>query len=334
MLKLKHLFENFDLAREALSHWEHDEEGLDELLVQFRISSNAIYPFRREGKVCFLRLAPAEEKLESNVRGELEYIAYLNARGFPAAGNIPACSGETLLRLPTQWGEHFACAFEGAPGVRVDRTDMRGDILRVCGETLARLHLLSQAYEPKARKWGYADALDWALAEFDASGAPPYAYAALDGVRNELNAAEKTRANFGLVHFDFEPDNLFFDETTRTCTAIDFEDGMYHFYALDLAKALAAIEEEAREIDGADPEVAKKAFLQGYDSVVPIAAETEALFPLMRRFQTAFAYARVLYCMRGRPENGPEWMHNLAGRLEGFLREMEAEMKGWQAGDA
>lgn len=58
MLKLEYLFENYELAREALSLWEHDEDNLEEMLGYFRISSNAVYPFTREGRVCFLRLAP------------------------------------------------------------------------------------------------------------------------------------------------------------------------------------------------------------------------------------------------------------------------------------
>lgn len=62
MLKLKYLFENYNLAKEALKNWEHDTDTLDEMLSQFRISSNAIYPFCQGGKVCFLRLAPTEEK--------------------------------------------------------------------------------------------------------------------------------------------------------------------------------------------------------------------------------------------------------------------------------
>lgn len=40
MLKLKYLFENYDLAKEALKNWEHDEDTLDNMLSQFRISSN------------------------------------------------------------------------------------------------------------------------------------------------------------------------------------------------------------------------------------------------------------------------------------------------------
>ena len=42
MLKLEYLFENYELAREALALWEHDEDNLEEMLGYFRISSNAV----------------------------------------------------------------------------------------------------------------------------------------------------------------------------------------------------------------------------------------------------------------------------------------------------
>ena len=45
MLKLKYLYENYDLAKSALKNWEYDTETLDDCLQHFRISSNAVYPF-------------------------------------------------------------------------------------------------------------------------------------------------------------------------------------------------------------------------------------------------------------------------------------------------
>ena len=36
MLKLEYLFENYELAREALSLWEHDEDNLEEMLGYIR----------------------------------------------------------------------------------------------------------------------------------------------------------------------------------------------------------------------------------------------------------------------------------------------------------
>ena len=97
MLKLEYLFENYELAREALSLWEHDEDNLEEMLGYFRISSNAVYPFTREGRVCFLRLAPVGEKAETDVRGELEFIRYLLKEGYPALRPVRSLSGEDMV---------------------------------------------------------------------------------------------------------------------------------------------------------------------------------------------------------------------------------------------
>ena len=77
MLKLKHLFENFDLARYCLAFYDHDVKNLEDMLRYFRISSNAIYPFCSNGKICFLRLSPVEEKTVETVESEIRLIRWL-----------------------------------------------------------------------------------------------------------------------------------------------------------------------------------------------------------------------------------------------------------------
>ena len=73
MLPLKYLFENYDLTKEALTRYAHSERHLDRLLADFRISSNAIYPFRTEdeARICVLRLSPITEKSPREVESEL-----------------------------------------------------------------------------------------------------------------------------------------------------------------------------------------------------------------------------------------------------------------------
>ena len=114
MLPLKYLFENYDLARFALKNWAHDDD-LAETLQWFRISSNAVYPYRCNGSLNFLRLSPVQEKCEDNLRAELQHIVYLRAYGYPAMRPVPAHNGELLLTLHTEWGDYFACAFAGVP---------------------------------------------------------------------------------------------------------------------------------------------------------------------------------------------------------------------------
>ena len=119
MLKLENMFENFDLVREALAFWAHDEENLEDMLGYFRISSNAVYPFTAGGKVCFLRLAPVDEKVEGDILGELEFIRYLRGQGYPALKAVASVSGEELLRLETVYGCFYASVFEGVDGVQM-----------------------------------------------------------------------------------------------------------------------------------------------------------------------------------------------------------------------
>ena len=95
MLKLKHLYENFDLARECLKRYDVEEASLNGLLSRFRVSSNAVYPFLSlsTGKLCFLRLAPAEEKMEEEVASEVRLTEWLAGRGFLAMKPYPMTDG-------------------------------------------------------------------------------------------------------------------------------------------------------------------------------------------------------------------------------------------------
>lgn len=64
MLTLKYLFQHNDLAEMILKNWSYDPESLD-MFQYYRISSNAVYPFRDQGEVRLLRFAPVEEKIEA-----------------------------------------------------------------------------------------------------------------------------------------------------------------------------------------------------------------------------------------------------------------------------
>ena len=116
MLKLKYMFENFELAKQTLQNYEYDTDRLDEALSWFRISANAVYPFFCGGELCFLRLAPAEEKNFHDIQGEIEFIRYLRSCGYPAMEPIPARDGTYCFSMDTPWGRYYACAFRRVQG--------------------------------------------------------------------------------------------------------------------------------------------------------------------------------------------------------------------------
>ena len=207
MLKLKYLYENYDLAKFALKNWEYDTETLGDCLQHFRISSNAVYPFLWQGNMRFLRLSPASEKIENNLKGKLEFLCYLQRRNYPVVIPVASNSGELVVTLDSIWGKYYASVFKGADGISIEDTDCNDHIVYAYGKALGQLHILSAEYSPKIRKWTYRDVLLWIGKTLEKYHAPNKMLVELEEVQQALDVLPQTNDSFGLVHYDFEPDN-------------------------------------------------------------------------------------------------------------------------------
>ena len=310
MLKLIYLTENFDLARLALGHWPHDEDTLDARLQWFRISSNAVYPFDREGQLCFLRLTPAEEKSAAHIRAELDFLHYLAQADYPALRPIPADNGETLLLLHTPWGDWHACAFTGVPGKNLEDTPLMEEVLLQYGGALGQLHRITMALDTPPARPTWQDVLAWCAPYLPEE----HLQAECAAVQEALSQLPKNPHTYGLVHYDFEPDNVFYDGSR--CHAIDFDDSMLHFYAIDLVQMLDELDEEHHA-----------AFLKGYRASCPESGAKEADFPLMRRFRDLYSLARLRHALSEIPSPQPDWMPQLVTLLQEKARALESQIQ-------
>ncbi|CAH8245863.1 phosphotransferase [Paenibacillus melissococcoides] len=109
-------------------------------------------------------------------------------------------------------------------------------------DALGRLQQLSSEYVPATAKcWPYLDVLGWIEGLFIDSPQEEAALAEAGLLREHFASLPVTKHNFGLVHYDFEYDNVFYDQTTHSCHVIDFDDAMYHWYAMDIEQALASL---------------------------------------------------------------------------------------------
>lgn len=311
MMKLKYLAEDFDLARRALRRWAHDEAVLPERLKWFRISSNAVYPFDdAQGRLCFLRLSPASERSEKEIRAELELLMYLQRCGYPALRPMPADNG-ALLEMEKKADETwYACAFERVPGQPLAELPMNSMLAYAYGDALGRLHAAVREYHPPLSHRSHEEVLGWIRESLTAHAAPQTIRTKLEEVAQLLAAKPRTQKNYGVVHYDFEPDNVFWDG--QGCHVIDFGDSMQHFYAMDVVQALDELEEEHRA-----------AFLGGYRDACPGTEAETADFLLMRRFRDLYSYARLLHSLSEKPHPQPDWIPPLVGRLECRLHELE-----------
>ena len=310
MMKLKNLVENFDLARLALAHYAHDEASLDSMLPRFRISSNAVYPYLDQGKLCFLRLAPLEEKNPAHVQAEIDFIEFLRGQGYPAMQPIPDSTGRLTFLLDSPWGTYCVSAFAAVTGAPIEETPLSLEIVHAYGQSLGQLHARSSVYEAPAIRptWD-------AVLNHDVLQSVQSSPAVLDSCGNlfeALRALPTDRSCYGLIHYDFEPDNVFWDAASHSISVIDFDDSIYGWFAMDIAQALNELDEKWAET-----------FLAGYRSVFPFSPEQEATLPLMCQYIRLRSYSRLKHCLSEGLPNPPEWMVNLRAMLEGKLNQLE-----------
>jgi len=325
MLKLKHLFENYDLAKECLQLYDHSENHLDEMLSYFRISSNSIYPFYRDENqnVCFLRLSPIEEKKFQEVESEVHFITWLNDNQFPVMKPYPMKNGKLCDVVKTKWGSYNVSCFQRVLGKTLDDCEGSLELVYGYGKTLGEFHNMSQRYPFANERYQYSDMLNEIEKRFDKYNAPDYIFAVLNDVKEELGKLNKTSANFGLVHYDFEPDNVLFDKKTGQFGVIDLDDSIQCWYALDVCRAIDALNDV---VDQEQIEDATNVFLSGYRSACKFTKEQFETIPLMRKLVALESYATILHVLSESIKEKPDWMVEIEEKLNNELRLIEKSL--------
>jgi len=366
MMMLHHLIDRRDLAIRLLRLWECDSADLT-LMDQYRISANAVYPFSHDGQVRFLRFAPTTEKRSGQTESELAWLVWLNGHQYPAGQPVPSRNGKLLEFCETEYGSLQASVFSHVGGERLDRIPLSPEILQAYGQTLARLHEHSTVYHPAAgtAPWTWRDVLAWSLSvlvhtpvlpagaygpdfnllsDSDLETDSASALEAVDELTCFFETLPTDPEHYGLIHFDFEPDNVFWHPDEAQCIPIDFDDAMVHWYLADVARALESLREcvsdsmeDAAENEGGSPpdeslrldrqNAACGAFLSGYRSIRELKEESIALLPSFHRFSALYGYARIVRALSIVNHEEPDWMGNLRFHLHGLMNERKEIFK-------
>ena len=298
-----------------LSHiWQRDVSNATYGTENVPLPHNAVYWCKNQGSTFFLRFAPAEEKTKEKILAELEFLAYLRNNGYPAVETILSKAGKELEAVNTPWGTYYAVAFKKASGKQISGMTLTDDIIFGLGKSLGKLHKLSSEYRSvNNRRDDWKEIMNWME---DALSAFPDEIAAkseLSILKDFFSKLPATTENFGLIHYDFEPDNVFYDDITKTYNPIDFDDAMYHWYAMDIEQSLDSIKED---ISKEQVESAINQFINGYRSEYDFSDDMIKLLPVFRRYSDLYGYVRVLRSVEEKWDNEPDWMVNLRIKLE------------------
>lgn len=322
MLKFKYLFDNRDLAVMLLENWEYDKENLN-LLDSFRISANAVYPFMVDGKVNFLRFTPTEEKSEEDLLAELNFIEYLCDNGYNASNIVKTKGQKRFINAHTPWGNYLAVVFKGVRGKQIERLTYSDELYFGYGKSLGKLHKLSKHYNPKnVTRIDWKQRLIWTKDILKEYSAPNNSIAEVDILLDFFSSMNMEIDNYGLIHYDFELDNVFYNESNKEFYTIDFDDCVYHWYAMDIEQSLDSIK---NEIPFAYHKDAQDFFLSGYRTEMNLSEDMQKLFSVFRRYANVFGYARCIRSINETWDNEPDWMNSLRKHIQKCLSEYQKE---------
>ncbi|MDQ1232614.1 Ser/Thr protein kinase RdoA (MazF antagonist) [Paenibacillus sp. SORGH_AS306] len=119
-------------------------------------------------------------------------------------------------------------------------------------------------------------------------------------------------SNYGLIHYDFQLDNLFYEEKHRSFHVIDFDDAVYSWYAHDIVTALDDFLDDDMNVEHSPV----KSFLQGYRSIRPLSEEDVRTFPYFQRFMKLYQFSKLLWTLEGSDiVDAPQWLDDLKIKL-------------------
>ncbi|PPK45562.1 phosphotransferase family enzyme [Clostridium algidicarnis DSM 15099] len=186
---------------------------------------------------------------------------------------------------------------------------MTKDIIFGLGKALGKFHKLSSEFRPVNNKRNdWKEIADWMEDVLSTFPNETVAKSELAILTSYLSKLPTTKENFGLIHYNFETDNVFYDEVTKTYNTIDFDDAMYHWFALDMVQSLDSIKEDMQE---EQVEFSVNEFINGYCTEYAISDEMLKFLPIFRRYDNLYGYVRILHSVEEKWNNEPDWMINL-----------------------
>ncbi|WP_454055090.1 phosphotransferase enzyme family protein [Clostridium sp. Marseille-Q7071] len=324
MMQLKKMVLDTDrTAEEILNNWHHDENTV----IFWRASTNFVYRFKYNNKMYFLRFSHEDESSIERITSELDFVLYLNKNSYSVACSVKSINGRYIETVETEIGTCYAVVFEAVKGKNLDITEMSTEQLEIWGKSLAELHNLSKKYKPKNYiRNSWKDQLEYVKSILEDFPEEKSAVNELQRVYEWLNSMPISNENFGLIHYDFQLDNVFWNDSSSSFNIIDFDDSIYHWYMMDIVRAL-----ELDELEDGKSKIILKSFLKGYCSVEKIEGEYIELIPKFRRYDNLLSFAILMRSMKDSDfVKDPDWLAKLRPRLIAWCDDYRREFaKPW-----
>ncbi|MBK9055054.1 MAG: phosphotransferase [Chloroflexi bacterium] len=293
------------VAQRAVAHWR------GEALVYVRSSANHIFRFTRDGQPYYLRLAHEQERNRPYIQAELDFVRHCAAAGLVVACPVLSEAGVYVEEIDSPEGHYYAVAFEGLQGTQYETDDLNEARYRAWGKALAHLHLASSTFPAHPVRATWQEEIRALLKTV------PQAEKGLVHILESGVAWLDTLPiqDFGLIHGDFELDNLVWEG--EQVQILDFDAAAYTWYAADIAIALQDVYFSR---DSAQEERLNW-FFAGYTTVYPLA---EAMRKNVGRFLNLLLAVKITRLLQAYTTTYadtvyPDWLETMQKRHQNWL---------------
>ena len=294
------------LANTLLQHWDHDAGSAK----FWRSSANFVFFFKRLGQDHVLRFNHASERTAEVIQAEIDYVNALAESGLRVAKPVRSIADNYVESIATAQGLFHTVVFAALPGKQLDLEELTPEQFVRWGKALGDFHQAATSYtKPERPTWqGHLAFIAETLPAEESA-----ARQALDQLTHQLGQLTINAQNFGLIHFDFELDNLIWDG--EQAGLIDFDDSAWYWFAADFAFALGDLfGDSAAKVDLQNESFLR--FVEGYRLARTIdQAELQAI-PLFVRMDNLFTFARLYRALTPvNPAGELPWMAGLRSKL-------------------
>lgn len=307
------------IATQVAAPWDPTPES-----VRFvRSSANFVYQALVGERPAFLRFASGHERDRAELEREVAIVHALAAAGVAVPSPLRSSTGSYVESIRTDLGLFHAAVFTALEGRVYEAEELSADACGQWGRSLARLHGELRALRSDLHVGvpGWRERLDACRRAVERH---PLLSREFDHLKTELAAIPAEPATFGLIHGDFQPDNLVWGPDR--IGVLDFGDVARHWYAADIAIGLADLDAvPPADLPGGilhNPRT--HAFIAGYRSVREIRQEEIDRIPTFLRLHRLLLHCGLIRTLDQQAGPGvPAWMESLIERLSARLAEYQ-----------
>lgn len=295
------------IAEEIMKYWDYDEGEL----YYYRGSANFVFLLKIEGQVHFLRFHEVAEKPISLLESEKNILQFLQGGPVKVTKPLLSKNNRYIEVVETDVGIFSSMVFEGIPGKQKKTEELLDKQFYLWGRTLGMLHekLKVLPKEFSSQRPNYENHLQWIdshLPNDDLS-----AREEMLRIRVWIRTLRKTPEIFGIIHFDFEVDNLRWNEDL--IGAFDFDECAGYWYVADIVFAL-------RDVLGSKEDIKKPQvgdFIRGYKSATRLDKDYLKKINGFLRLHQLYTYTRIQRSIDiPISKDHPEWLRTLREKLD------------------